>query len=119
MVSSGSFGFCHPPLPAPELLLLVAPAASLGSVPLLVGSELNSSSVSSSSLVPAVPSVQAHAASFVHVPVDPVEEKKSAEDPSRILESVAAFPLSTGSTLGEEGGIKAQREEGSAYCLRS
>jgi hypothetical protein len=37
MVSSSSFGFCHPPLPAPELLLLVASAASLGSVSLLVG----------------------------------------------------------------------------------
>jgi len=80
MVSLGSFGFYHPPLPAPELLLSVAPAASLGSVSLLVGSELNSSPVSSSSLVPAVPSVQAHAASSLHV---------SAE-------------LSTGSTLGEK-----------------
>jgi hypothetical protein len=51
MVSSGYLGFCYPPLPAPELLLPVAPAASLGSVSLLVGSELNSSPVSSS-LVP-------------------------------------------------------------------
>jgi len=96
MVSSGSFGFCHPPLPAPELLLPVAPAASLGSVSLLVGSELNSSSVSSSSLVPAVPSVQAHTASSLHVSADPTEEKKSAEDSSRISE------LSTDSTLGEK-----------------
>jgi hypothetical protein len=95
MVSSGSFGFCHPPLPAPELLLPVASAASLGSVSLLVGSELNSSPVSSSSsLVPAVPSVQAHAASSLHVSADPVEEKKSAEGPSRIS--------STSSTLGEK-----------------
>jgi hypothetical protein len=94
MVSSGSFGFCHPPLSAPELLLLVAPAASLGSVSLLVGYELNSFPVSSSSLVlPAVLSVQAHAASYLHVSADPVEEKKSAEDPSRISE------LSIGSTL--------------------
>jgi hypothetical protein len=95
MVSSGSFGFCHPPPPAPELLLLVAPAASLGSVSLLVSFELNSSPVSSS-LVPAVPSVQAHTASSLHVSADPVEEKKSAEDPSRISE------LSTDSTLGEK-----------------
>jgi hypothetical protein len=62
MVSSGSFGLCHPPPPASELLLPVALAASLGSVSLLVGFELNSSLVSS--LVPTVPSVQAHAASF-------------------------------------------------------
>jgi hypothetical protein len=96
IVSSGSFGFCHPPLPAPELLLSVAPVASLGSVSLLVGSELNSSPVSSSSLVPAVPSVQAHAASSLHVSADPVEEKKSTEDPSQISE------LSTSSTLGEK-----------------
>jgi hypothetical protein len=81
----------------------MAPAASLGPIPLLVGSELNSSPVSSSSsLVPAVPFVQAHAASSVHVPAVPVEEKKSVEDPSRIPESVAAFPLSTSSTLGEK-----------------
>jgi hypothetical protein len=92
MVSSGSFGFCHPPLPAPGLLLPVAPAASLGFVSLLVGSELNSSPVSSS-LVLAVPFVQAHAASL-HVFADPVEEKKSAEDPSRI-----SF---IGLTLGEK-----------------
>jgi len=84
MVSSGSFGFCHPPLPAPKLLLPVAPASSQGSVSLLVGSELNSSPVSS--LITAVPSVQAHAASSFHVSADPVEEKKSAEDPSRISE---------------------------------
>jgi len=85
MVSSGSFGFCHPPLLAPELLLPVAPAASLGSVSLLVGSKLNSSPMSSSSsLVPAVPSVQAHTASSLHVSADPVEEKKSVENPSRI-----------------------------------
>jgi hypothetical protein len=96
MVSSGSFGFCHPPLPALELLLPVAPAASQGFVSLLVSSEFNSSSVSSSSLVFAVPSVQAHAASSFHVSADPVEEKKSVEDPSRISE------LSTGSTLGEK-----------------
>jgi len=95
MVSSVSFGFCHPPLPAPKLLLWVAPAASLGFVSLLVGSELNSSPVSSSSQVPVDPSVQAHAASL-HVSADPVEEKKFAEDPSRISE------LSTGSTLGEK-----------------
>jgi hypothetical protein len=81
-------------MPAPELLLPVAPAASQGSVSLLVGSELNSSSVSSSSLVTAVPSVQAHTASSFHVFADPVEEKKFAKDPSRISE------LSTGSTLG-------------------
>jgi hypothetical protein len=96
MVSSGSFGFCHLPFPAPELLLLVAPAASPGYISLLVGSELNSSPVSSSSLVTAVPSVQAHVAASFHVSADPVEEKKSIEDPSRILE------LSTGSTLGEK-----------------
>jgi hypothetical protein len=96
MVSSGSFGFCHPPLPAPELLLPVAPIASQGSVSLLVGSELNSSPVSSSSLVTTVPSVQAFAASSFHVSANPVEEKKSVEDPSRISE------LSTGSTLGEK-----------------
>jgi hypothetical protein len=48
---------------------------------------------SSSSLVPVVPSVQAHAASSLHVSADPVEEKKFAENPSRIS--------STGSTLGE------------------
>lgn len=95
MVSSGSLGFCHPSLSTPELLLPVAPVASLGSVSLLVGSELNSSPVSSSSsLVPAVPSVQAHAASSLHVFADSVEEKKSVEDPSRIS--------STGSTLGEK-----------------
>jgi hypothetical protein len=74
----------------------VAPAASLGSVSLLVGSELNSSLVSSSSLVPAVPSVQAHTTSSLHVSADPVEEKKSAEDPRRISE------LSTDLTLGEK-----------------
>lgn len=51
--------------------------------------------MSSSSLVTAVPSVEAHATSSFHVSADPVEEKKSAEDPSRISE------LSTGSTLGE------------------
>jgi hypothetical protein len=84
MLSSGYVGFYYPPLPALELLLPVAPAASLGSVSLLVGSELNSSPVSSSSLVPAVPSVQAHAASSLHVSADPVEEKKSAKDPRRI-----------------------------------
>lgn len=72
----------------------MAPAASLGSVSLLVDSELNSSPVSS--LVPAVPSVQAHAASSLHVSTDPVEEKKSAEDPSRISE------LSIDSTLEEK-----------------
>jgi hypothetical protein len=95
--SSGYLGFCHPPLPASELLLPVAPAASLGSVFLLVGSELNSSPVSSSSLVPAVPSVQVHTASSLHVSADPVEEKKSAgEDPRRISE------LSTYSILGEK-----------------
>jgi hypothetical protein len=86
--------WCHPPLPALELLLPVAPAASQGSVSLLVGSELNSSPVSS--LVTAVPSVQAHTASSFHVSADPVEEKKSTEDPSRISK------LSTGSTLGEK-----------------
>jgi hypothetical protein len=96
MVSSGSFGFCHPPLLALELLLPVAPAASLGSISLLVGSELNSSSMSSSSLVPTVPSVQAHTAFSLHVYVDPVEEKKSVEDPSRISE------LSIGLSLGEK-----------------
>jgi hypothetical protein len=74
----------------------VAPTASLGSVSLLVGSELNFSPMSSSSLVPAVPSVQAHAASSLHVSADPVEEKMSAEDPRRISE------LSTDSTLGEK-----------------
>jgi hypothetical protein len=74
----------------------VAPAASLGSVSLLVGSELNFSMMSSSSLVPAVPSVQAHAASSLYVSADPVEEKMSAEDPRRISE------LSTDSTLGEK-----------------
>jgi hypothetical protein len=95
MVSSGSLGFCHPPLPAPELLLPVAPAASLGSVSLLVSSELNSSPVSYS-IVPAVPSVHAHAASSLHVFADPVEEKKSAEDPSWISE------FSIDSTLGEK-----------------
>jgi galactose-1-phosphate uridylyltransferase len=49
--------------------------------------------VSSSSLVPVVLFVQAHTASSLHVSADPVEEKKSAEDPSRISE------LSTSSTL--------------------
>jgi hypothetical protein len=110
MVSSGSFGCplqpessSYPPLAAPKLLLPMAPTTSLGSVPLLVGSELNSSPVSSSSsLVLAVPSVQAHAASFVHVPADRIEEKKSAEDPSQIQESVAALQLSTSSTMGEK-----------------
>jgi hypothetical protein len=96
MESSGYLGFCHPPLPASELLLPVAPAASLGSVSLLVGSELNSSPVSSSSLVPVVPSVQAHTTSSLHVSADLVEEKKSAEDPRRISE------LSIDSNLGEK-----------------
>jgi hypothetical protein len=108
MVSSGSFGcplqlesLLYPPLLAPKLLLPMAPATSLGSVPLLVGSELNSSPLSSS-LVLAVPSVQAHTVSFVHVLADPVEEKKLAEDPSQIPEFVATLPLSTGTTLGEK-----------------
>jgi hypothetical protein len=110
MVSSGSFGCpfqpessSYPPLPASVLLLPMVPATSLGSVKLLVGSELNSSPVcSSSSLVLTIPSMQAPAASFVHIPADPVEEKKSVEDPSCIPESVATLPLSIGSTLGEK-----------------
>jgi hypothetical protein len=110
MVSSGSFGCplqpessSYPPLPESELLLPMAQATSLGSIPLLVGSELNSSPVSSSSsLVLVVPSMQAHAASFVHVPTNPVEGKKSAEDPSQIPECVTTLTLSIGSTLGEK-----------------
>jgi hypothetical protein len=78
----------HPFLPEPELLLLaVAPAASLGSVPLLVGSGLDSS-------------VPVEKKEPVQAPAVPVERKfvEGLEVPSQVPGSGVAPLLSTGTT---------------------